>query len=163
MRNKEVNMANIGKIISARGPVIDIAFDGEDKLPRLNTAIRIQNGEEELVVEVAQHIGDDAVRCIAMGPTEGVVRGMDAVDTGHPISVPVGNETLGRMFNVLGEPIDGKGALSEDVTRMPIHRSAPTYAEQMTTTEIFETGIKVVDLICPFIKGGKIGINPRIY
>ena len=151
-------MANIGKIISARGPVIDIAFDGEDKLPRLNTAIRIQNGEEELVVEVAQHIGDDAVRCIAMGPTDGVVRGMDAVDTGHPISVPVGNDTLGRMFNVLGEPIDGKGELGNDVPRMPIHRSAPTYAEQMTTTEIFETGIKVVDLICPFIKGGKIGL-----
>ena len=151
-------MANIGKIISARGPVIDIAFDGEDKLPRLNTAIRIQNGEEELVVEVAQHIGDDAVRCIAMGPTDGVVRGMDAVDTGHPISVPVGNDTLGRMFNVLGEPIDGKGELGNDVPRMPLHRSAPTYAEQMTTTEIFETGIKVVDLICPFIKGGKIGL-----
>ena len=151
-------MANIGKIISARGPVIDIAFDGEDKLPRLNTAIRIQNGEEELVVEVAQHIGDDAVRCIAMGPTDGVVRGMDAVDTGHPISVPVGNDTLGRMFNVLGEPIDGKGELGNDIPRMPIHRSAPTYAEQMTTTEIFETGIKVVDLICPFIKGGKIGL-----
>lgn len=158
MRNKEVNMANIGKIISARGPVIDIAFASEDKLPRLNTAIRIQNGEEELVVEVAQHIGDDAVRCIAMGPTDGVVRGMDAVDTGHPISVPVGNDTLGRMFNVLGEPIDGKGELGNDIPRMPIHRSAPTYAEQMTTTEIFETGIKVVDLICPFIKGGKIGL-----
>ena len=123
-------MANIGKIISARGPVIDIAFASEDKLPRLNTAIRIQNGEEELVVEVAQHIGDDAVRCIAMGPTDGVVRGMDAVDTGHPISVPVGNDTLGRMFNVLGEPIDGKGELGNDVPRMPIHRSAPTYAEQ---------------------------------
>ncbi len=151
-------MANIGKIISARGPVIDIAFASEDKLPRLNTAIRIQNGEEELVVEVAQHIGDDAVRCIAMGPTDGVVRGMDAVDTGHPISVPVGNDTLGRMFNVLGEPIDGKGELGNDVPRMPIHRSAPTYAEQMTTTEIIETGIKVVDLICPFIKGGKIGL-----
>ena len=151
-------MANIGKIISARGPVIDIAFASEDKLPRLNTAIRIQNGEEELVVEVAQHIGDDAVRCIAMGPTDGVVRGMDAVDTDHPISVPVGNDTLGRMFNVLGEPIDGKGELGNDIPRMPIHRSAPTYAEQMTTTEIFETGIKVVDLICPFIKGGKIGL-----
>ena len=93
-----------------------------------------------------------------MGPTDGVVRGMDAVDTGHPISVPVGNDTLGRMFNVLGEPIDGKGELGNDVPRMPIHRSAPTYAEQMTTTEIFETGIKVVDLICPFIKGGKIGL-----
>ena len=94
-----------------------------------------------------------------MGPTDGVVRGMDAVDTGHPISVPVGNDTLGRMFNVLGEPIDGKGELGNDVPRMPIHRSAPTYAEQMTTTEIFETGIKVVDLICPFIKGGKLGYS----
>lgn len=152
-------MANIGKIISARGPVIDIAFASEDKLPRLNTAIRIQNGEEELVVEVAQHIGDDAVRCIAMGPTDGVVRGMDAVDTGHPISVPVGNDTLGRMFNVLGEPIDGKGELGNDVPRMPIHRSAPTYAEQMTTTEIFETGIKVVDLICPLSKVVKLGYS----
>lgn len=151
-------MANIGKIISARGPVIDIAFDSEDKLPQLNTAITIDNGGVTLVVEVAQHIGDDAVRCIAMGPTDGVVRGMDAVDTGHPIAVPVGNETLGRMFNVLGEPIDGKEAIGKEVKRMPIHRPAPTYAEQLTQTEIFETGIKVVDLICPFIKGGKIGL-----
>ena len=151
-------MANIGKIISARGPVIDIAFDSEDKLPQLNTAITIDNGGVTLVVEVAQHIGDDAVRCIAMGPTDGVVRGMDAVDTGHPITVPVGNETLGRMFNVLGEPIDGKEAIGKEVKRMPIHRPAPTYAEQLTQTEIFETGIKVVDLICPFIKGGKIGL-----
>ena len=151
-------MANIGKIISARGPVIDIAFASEDKLPQLNTAISINNGGETLIVEVAQHIGDDAVRCIAMGPTDGVVRGMEAIDTGHPITVPVGNETLGRMFNVLGQPIDGKGDLSDDVSRMPIHRPAPTYAEQMTQTEIFETGIKVVDLICPFIKGGKIGL-----
>ena len=150
-------MANIGKIISARGPVIDIAFDGEDKLPRLNTAIRIQNGEEELVVEVAQHIGDDAVRCIAMGPTDGLVRGMDAVATGGPISVPVGEATLGRIFNVLGEPIDEKEA-PKDVEYAPIHRKAPSFEEQATQTEMLETGIKVVDLLCPYQKGGKIGL-----
>ena len=150
-------MANIGKIISARGPVIDIAFASEDKLPRLNTAIRIQNGEEELVVEVAQHIGDDAVRCIAMGPTDGLVRGMDAVATGGPISVPVGEATLGRIFNVLGEPIDEKEA-PKDVEYAPIHRKAPSFEEQATQTEMLETGIKVVDLLCPYQKGGKIGL-----
>ena len=149
---------NIGKIISAKGPVIDIQFDGDNNLPALNTAIEIQNGDELLVVEVAQHIGDDVVRCVAMGPTDGVKRGMDALNTGNPISVPVGNETLGRMFNVLGQPIDGKEALGDSTKKMPIHRSAPTYAEQRTETEILETGIKVVDLICPFIKGGKIGL-----
>ncbi len=149
---------NIGKIISAKGPVIDIQFDGDKNLPALNTAIEIQNGDELLVVEVAQHIGDDVVRCVAMGPTDGVKRGMDALNTGNPISVPVGNDTLGRMFNVLGQPIDGKEALGDNAKKMPIHRSAPTYAEQRTETEILETGIKVVDLICPFIKGGKIGL-----
>ena len=149
---------NIGKIISAKGPVIDIQFDGDKNLPALNTAIEIQNGDELLVVEVAQHNGDDVVRCVAMGPTDGVKRGMDALNTGNPISVPVGNDTLGRMFNVLGQPIDGKEALGDNAKKMPIHRSAPTYAEQRTETEILETGIKVVDLICPFIKGGKIGL-----
>ena len=149
---------NIGKIISAKGPVIDIQFNSDNNLPALNTAIEIQNGEDLLVVEVAQHIGDDIVRCVAMGPTDGVKRGMEAIDTRHPISVPVGNATLGRMFNVLGQPIDGKEALGDDVKKMPIHRSAPTYAQQRTETEILETGIKVVDLICPFIKGGKIGL-----
>ncbi|MFV0395721.1 MAG: F0F1 ATP synthase subunit beta [Coprobacillaceae bacterium] len=149
---------NIGKIIRAVGPVIDIQFSQDKDVPSLNTAITIQNGEEELVVEVAQHIGDDVVRCIAMGPTDGIIRGKEAIDTKQPISVPVGNETLGRMFNVLGNSIDGKDNLDASVTRMPIHRSAPTYAEQRTETEILETGIKVVDLICPFIKGGKIGL-----
>ncbi len=224
---------NIGKIISAKGPVIDIQFNSDNNLPALNTAIEIQNGEDLLVVEVAQHIGDDIVRCVAMGPTDGVKRGMEgidtrqqisvpvgnatlgsmfnvlgqpidgkealgdddiqngedllvvevaphigddivrcvalgptdgvkrgmeAIDTRQPISVPVGNATLGRMFNVLGQPIDGKEALGDDVKKMPIHRSAPTYAQQRTETEILETGIKVVDLICPFIKGGKIGL-----
>ena len=148
---------NVGKVISAVGPVIDVAFDKDYDLPSLNTAINIQNGDQKLVIEVAQHIGDDVVRCVAMGSTDGVVRGMEAVDTGEPISVPVGRATLSRMFNVLGDPIDGKEVL-EDVERHPIHRAAPTYAQQRTETEILETGIKVVDLICPFIKGGKIGL-----
>ncbi|MEG0275516.1 MAG: F0F1 ATP synthase subunit beta [Coprobacillus sp.] len=148
---------NIGKIVRAVGPVVDIVFDN-DHLPSLNTAIEIDNQGIPLTVEVAQHIGDDTVRCIAMGPTDGLIRGLDAVDTGNPIRVPVGNETLGRMFNVLGDPIDEKEALPETVTKMPIHRSAPTYAQQRTETEILETGIKVIDLICPYIKGGKIGL-----
>ena len=148
---------NIGKIVRAVGPVVDVLFD-EDHLPALNTAIVIDNNGESLTVEVAQHIGDDIVRCIAMGPTDGLTRGLDAIDTQNPIKVPVGNETLGRMFNVLGEPIDEKEALDETVKRMPIHRAAPTYAQQRTETEILETGIKVIDLICPYVKGGKIGL-----
>ena len=150
-------MSNIGKIVRAVGPVVDIAFNA-DFLPALNTAIQIDNQGESLTVEVAQHIGDDIVRCIAMGPTDGLIRGLDAIDTGAPISVPVGNETLGRMFNVLGNPIDGKEPLDSSVMAMPIHRSAPTYAQQRTETEILETGIKVIELICPYIKGGKIGL-----
>lgn len=148
---------NIGKITRAVGPVVDVRF-ANGHLPSLNTAIKVQNGQESLVIEVAQHMGDDTVRCIAMGPTDGLVRGLDAVDTGAPISVPVGNGTLGRMFNVLGDTIDGKGALEGETKLMPIHREAPSYAEQKTETEILETGIKVIDLICPYIKGGKIGL-----
>ena len=148
---------NIGKITRAVGPVVDVRFD-DGHLPSLNTAITVQNGQEQLTIEVAQHLGDDTVRCIAMGSTDGLKRGLDAVDTGAPISVPVGNETLGRMFNVLGQPIDGKEAVSEEAKRMPIHREAPSYADQRTETEILETGIKVIDLICPYIKGGKIGL-----
>lgn len=148
---------NVGKIIKAQGPVVDVQFAADKDLPDLNTAITIDNHGEELTVEVAQHIGDDIVRCIAMGPTDGLTRGMDAVDTNAPISVPVGNKTLGRMFNVLGHSIDGKDELTEE-KHMPIHRSAPTFADQRTEIEILETGIKVVDLICPFIKGGKIGL-----
>lgn len=150
-------MINVGKIVRAVGPVVDIVFDA-DHLPALNTAIQIDNQGISLTVEVAQHIGDDIVRCIAMGPTDGLTRGLDAIDTGNPIRVPVGNDTLGRMFNVLGQPIDGKEALDSYVQTMPIHRSAPTYAQQRTETEILETGIKVIDLICPYIKGGKIGL-----
>ncbi|MCD7950458.1 MAG: F0F1 ATP synthase subunit beta [Erysipelotrichaceae bacterium] len=150
-------MANIGKIVRAIGPVVDIAFDAEN-LPALNNAIEIDNQGTKLVVEVAQHVGDDVVRCVAMGPTDGLVRGLDAFDTGNPIEVPVGEETLGRMFNVLGEPIDGFEPMDESMKRMPIHRNVPTYAEQRTETEILETGIKVIDLICPYVKGGKIGL-----
>jgi len=148
---------NIGKITRAVGPVVDVRFE-EGHLPSLNTAIKVQNGDQELVIEVAQHMGDDTVRCIAMGSTDGLVRGLDAVDTGAPISVPVGNATLGRMFNVLGNTIDGKGELKGEAKLMPIHREAPSYADQKTETEILETGIKVIDLICPYIKGGKIGL-----
>ncbi len=148
---------NIGKITRAVGPVVDVRFE-DGHLPSLNTAIKVQNGAETLVIEVAQHMGDDTVRCIAMGSTDGLIRGLDAIDTGAPISVPVGRATLGRMFNVLGNTIDGKGELEGEAKQMPIHRDAPTYAEQKTETEILETGIKVIDLICPYIKGGKIGL-----
>ena len=148
---------NIGKITRAVGPVVDVRFE-DGHLPSLNTAIVVQNGDTPLTIEVAQHLGDDTVRCIAMGSTDGLRRGLDAVDTGAPISVPVGEETLGRMFNVLGQPIDEKEDVSANAKRMPIHREAPSYADQRTETEILETGIKVIDLICPYIKGGKIGL-----
>ena len=148
---------NVGKITQIIGAVLDIKFP-EGTLPEINSAIDIQTKDGgRLVVEVAQHLGDDTVRCIAMGPTDGLVRGMEAESTGSAISVPVGEETLGRMFNVLGEPIDNKPA-PEVKQHMPIHRKAPTFAEQSTTTEMLETGIKVVDLLCPYQKGGKIGL-----
>ena len=148
---------NVGKITQIIGAVLDIKFP-EGALPEINSAIDIQTKDGgRLVVEVAQHLGDDTVRCIAMGPTDGLVRGMEAESTGSAISVPVGEETLGRMFNVLGEPIDNKPA-PEVKQHMPIHRKAPTFAEQSTTTEMLETGIKVVDLLCPYQKGGKIGL-----
>ena len=147
---------HIGKITEVVGPVIDIRFkDGE--LPEILNAVEIDNHGKKLVVEVAQHIGDNVVRCVAMSSTDGVVRGTDAVDTGKSISVPVGPETLGRIFNVLGEPVDEKPA-PETSERWEIHRPAPSYEEQESTTEILETGIKVVDLICPYAKGGKIGL-----
>ena len=148
---------NIGKITQIIGAVLDVKFS-EGNLPEINDAIKItrKNGEE-LVVEAAQHLGDDIVRCIAMGPTDGLVRGMQAVATGGPISVPVGEETLGRMFNVLGQPIDEKEAPTVK-EYMPIHRKAPSFEEQATSSEILETGIKVVDLLCPYQKGGKIGL-----
>ncbi|MDE6475752.1 MAG: F0F1 ATP synthase subunit beta, partial [Erysipelotrichaceae bacterium] len=146
-----------GKIVQVIGPVVDVLFE-ENNLPKLLTAIEIPLSEEEpLIVEVAQHIGDDRVRCIAMGSTDGLVRGMDAIDTGAPISVPVGKEVLGRMFNVLGREIDGLGSLA-NAPKLPIHRAAPAFHEQQTAAEMLETGIKVIDLLCPYAKGGKIGL-----
>ena len=148
---------NIGKITQVVGAVLDLKFS-EGKLPEINEAVEITRKDGRiLVVEVAQHLGDDTVRCIAMDSTDGLVRGMDAVATGGPISVPVGEATLGRIFNVLGKPIDEKPA-PEDVEYMPIHRKAPSFEEQATETEMLETGIKVVDLLCPYQKGGKIGL-----
>ena len=148
---------NTGKITQVIGAVLDIRFD-KGVLPEINDAVEIRRKDgSTLVAETAQHLGDDIIRCIAMGPTDGLVRGMEAIATGGPISVPVGEVTLGRIFNVLGEPIDKK-PMPEGVKRNPIHRKAPTFAEQATETEILETGIKVVDLLCPYQKGGKIGL-----
>lgn len=149
--------SNVGKITQIIGAVLDIKFT-EGNLPEIYDAIDIKTKEgNTLVVEVAQHLGDDTVRCIAMGPTDGLVRGMEAVSTGAPISVPVGEETLGRMFNVLGNPIDNKPAPAVK-SHDPIHRKAPSFDQQSTETEMLETGIKVVDLLCPYQKGGKIGL-----
>ena len=147
---------NIGTVVQVIGPVLDIRFK-DDHLPALLNAIEIELGGKKLVVEVAQHIGDNLVRCIAMSSTDGLVRGAEAVDTGAPISVPVGKGTLGRIFNLLGEAIDNQPE-PEYEERWPIHRPAPSYEEQESTTEMLETGIKVVDLICPYAKGGKIGL-----
>ena len=147
---------NIGKITQIISAVLDIKFAG--KLPEIYEAIEIPLADGgKLVVEVSQHLGDDTVRCIAMGPTDGLVRGMEAVATGAPITVPVGENTLGRIFNVLGDPIDNKPA-PDCEQHFPIHRKAPAFEEQSTSTEVLETGIKVVDLLCPYQKGGKIGL-----
>ncbi|MBQ5446288.1 MAG: F0F1 ATP synthase subunit beta [Lachnospiraceae bacterium] len=147
----------VGKITQIVGAVLDIKFSAGN-LPEIHDAINIKrNDGGKLVVEVAQQLGDETVRCIAMGPTDGLVRGMEAVATGAPIMVPVGEKTLGRMFNVLGDPIDNVEA-PQDVSYLPIHRLAPEFSEQSTDTQILETGIKVVDLLCPYQKGGKIGL-----
>ena len=149
---------NIGKIVQVIGPVVDIRY-AAGQLPALNNAIVVEKGEgQHITVEVAQHIGDDVVRCIAMASTDGLVRGMDCLDTEAPISVPVGQQVLGRMFNVLGEEIDGLGELPEPNKKLPIHRAAPSFEEQLTSAEILETGIKVIDLLCPYARGGKIGL-----
>ncbi len=151
-----MNDQNIGIVTQIIGPVLDIKFPS-GHLPGLLNAITVEKGEETITLEVAQHIGDDVVRCIAMSGTDGLVRGAKAVDTGSPITVPVGNACLGRIFNLLGEPIDEMPAPQTE-ERWPIHRQAPAFDEQESTTEILETGIKVVDLICPYAKGGKIGL-----
>ena len=147
---------HIGKVVQITGPVLDIRFkDGE--LPALLNAVELDNHGKKLVVEVAQHIGDNVARCIAMSSTDGLVRGTEAVDTGESIRVSVGDQCLGRVFNLLGEPVDEQPA-PENVEHWPIHRAAPAFDEQESSTEILETGIKVVDLICPYAKGGKIGL-----
>ena len=148
-----------GNIVQVIGPTVDIAFTA-GKVPSIHNAIVIEDAAKgiDLIVEVAQHIGNDMVRCVGMGSTDGLVRGMKAVDTGQPISVPVGEQTLGRLFNVLGTPIDGKGVLPQPDQRWPIHRSAPPLISQVPVTSILETGIKVVDLLAPYAKGGKVGL-----
>ncbi len=147
---------NVGKIIQIIGAVLDIKFSTEN-MPSLYNAIEIEHEGRTIVAEVAQHLGDDVVKCIAMSSTDGLVRGMDAVDTGAPIRVPVGKATLGRMFNVVGEPIDDNPA-PETTEKWSIHRTAPSFSEQAAATELLETGIKSIDLLCPYAKGGKIGL-----
>ncbi len=147
---------NKGTAVQIMGPVLDIRFE-EDQLPSLLNAIEVPNGDKTIIAEVAQHIGDNVVRCIAMSSTDGLQRGTEVTDTGAPISVPVGEECLGRVFNLLGQPIDNKPDVKSQ-ERWPIHRPAPSYEEQQPATEILETGIKVIDLICPYAKGGKIGL-----
>ncbi len=151
--------SNIGKVVQVIGPTVDCEFAPES-LPNILNAIRIKDDERkiDLIIEVALHIGDNIVRCVSMASTDGLVRGMDAIDTGANISVPVGKAVLGRVFNLLGETIDGKGPLPADTKRYPIHRSAPPFDEQTTKAEMFETGIKVIDLLEPYAKGGKVGL-----
>ncbi len=148
-----------GKILQVIGPTVDIQFPA-DQLPKIFNAVRVKNtiAKTEIIVECAQHLGDEVVRCIAMRSTDGLVRGMEATDLGEPISVPVGEKSLGRIFNVTGEPIDGRGALPDAVERWPIHRSSPPLVDQVPVTSVLETGIKVVDLLAPYAKGGKVGL-----
>ena len=148
--------SNKGFVVQVVGPVVDICFDNGN-IPAIYNALTMNIGEKTLTVEVAQHIGDNTVRCIAMASTDGLTRGTEVTDTGKAISVPVGRETLGRIFNVLGDPVDNKPA-PENAPKWDIHRPAPEYSELSTSTEILETGIKVIDLICPYSKGGKIGL-----
>ena len=156
MANEEVKRGGTGRIVQIIGAVVDVRFE-KHELPRLLNAIECDNNGQKLVLEVAQHIGDDIVRCIAMSSTDGLVRGLPAVDTGSPIRVPVGRETLGRVFNLLGDPVDEQPA-PQTAERWPIHREAPSYEEQAASSEVLETGIKVIDLIAPYLKGGKIGL-----
>lgn len=153
---KEENVES-GRVLRVLGPVVDVEFK-ESSLPKILTALIVKNGEEKLVLEVASNLGDNVVRCISMGATEGLSRGLSVINTKNPILVPVGKETLGRMFNVLGEVIDEGKAMSSSVKKLPIHRQAPSYDKQATTTNIFETGVKVIDLLLPFAKGGKVGL-----
>lgn len=153
-----MNKHTTGTITQIIGPVVDVEFAKGVDLPQIYNALHVQNGDINLVLEVAAHLGQGKVRAVSMGPTEGLKRGSEVKDTGAPISVPVGKDILGRMFNLHGEPIDGGAPLKADTERWAIHRKAPEFTEQSTEVQIFETGIKVIDLMCPFIKGGKIGL-----
>ena len=146
---------NVGKIVQVIGTVIDVEFES-DKMPKLLNALELDNQGDKLTLEVEQHVGNRWARCLALGPTEGLSRGIDVIDTGNPVMVPVGSGSLGRLFNVVGSPLDNLGPVTTK-TQWPIHRAAPSFTEQQTTTEILETGIKVFDLLIPFTKGGKIG------
>src|SRR5919204_6534183 len=156
------NDQNVGRIVEIKGVVLDAVFTGE--LPEINTALRIDVPEQDgraattLIAEVQQHLGDDRVRAVAMDSTDGLSRGTDVVDTGGPISVPVGAPTLGRLWNVVGDPIDEREEPPKDVERWPIHREPPSFQDLEPKAEIFETGIKVIDLIAPYVKGGKVGL-----
>ncbi|MFH1183335.1 MAG: F0F1 ATP synthase subunit beta [Candidatus Moraniibacteriota bacterium] len=151
------NEVKFGEISQVIGPVVDVKFTEKGKLPSIYNALCVDNQREKLVLEVQQHLGTGRVRTVAMGPTDGLQRGLKVENTSKPITVPVGRKTLGRMFDILGNPIDGKEQLTGTKT-MPIHRESPKFTDQSTQTEIFETGIKVIDLICPFVKGGKVGL-----
>jgi len=147
----------VGRITEIKGPVIDARFE-KGQLPRVNDALRIERGDEkDLILEVAQHLGDDVVRAIAMDSTDGLSRGTEVINTGGPITVPVGLGTLGRLIDIVGDPIDGR-PMPEGIKRHSIHRTAPTLLDQETETEVFETGIKSIDLVAPFPRGGKIGL-----
>ena len=148
---------NVGTIVQVIGPSVDVRFE-PDRLPNILNAVRIEREDTPLILEVAQHVGNNTVRCIALDSTDGLARGGKAIDTGGPITVPVGTQTLGRMFNLLGEPIDERGALSEPKKRAPIHRTPPSFEDQLPVRNIFETGIKVIDLLAPYPKGGKVGL-----
>ncbi|URM52974.1 F0F1 ATP synthase subunit beta [Mycoplasma sp. SG1] len=153
--NKDPN--NYGRIIQVLGSVIDVKFS-DNHLPKILNALQVLDFNQHLILEVAQHIGDDVVRCISIGPTNGVFRNMKVLDLGHPISVPVGEATLGRIFNILGDPIDNKGPLPKNIQYQSIHKKAPSFEDQSNTTEILITGVKIIDLLCPYVKGGKVGL-----
>ena len=148
---------DMGKISQVTGAVVDVKFENVDELPAILTALTCDNNGRKLVLEVAQHLGENVVRCIAMDATDGLVRGQDVINTHHPIEVPVGPELLGRIVNVIGEPVDGRGEVKSK-HYYPIHRDAPAFVDQSTDTEVLTTGIKVIDLLEPYAKGGKIGL-----
>ena len=151
---------NAGTIKEIIGVVVDVDFTGQ-KLPAIYNALEVQDRREDegrLVLEVQQHLGENMVRCVAMDSTDGLVRGTSVADTGAPITIPVGENALGRLMNVIGEPIDGKGAFADDSPRLPLHRAAPALEDQVTSDQMLETGIKIMDLVCPFSRGGKLGL-----